>query len=136
MKLTTALITAAVLAGCASTPMTADQAVSVPVERVLDRSLLVAQPGHGRVTVLREKDFGGAICDNRVFVDARPVADLRTGEKLVIYLPPGDHIFGLSPGYCGGSLIELSGTVRADKPIALRTGVGASSGRYFQPTAF
>jgi hypothetical protein len=117
--------------------MTDDEAKPVPPERVIDKALLTAQPGTGRVTVKRERNFGGSACAYRVFVNAKPVADLRTGEKVVFFVPAGQHIFGADPGrFCGGSLIEVGGTVSSDKPIAFRIGVGAVSGFYFNATAF
>jgi hypothetical protein len=117
--------------------MTDEEASPVPLDRVIDKSLLAARPGTGRITIKREKDFGGSACAYRVFVDAKPVADMKTGEKVVFFLPPGDHIFGADPGrVCGGRLIEVSGVVREDKPIAFRIGVGAVNGFYFNATAF
>lgn len=136
MRYLCALFIVAMLGGCANTPISDAEATMVPAERVIEKSMLISQPGTGKVTVKRERDFGGSACANRVFVDAKPIADLRTGEKVVVFLPPGDYVFGASPGFCGGSLIEVSGTVRADRPIAFRIGVGATSGYYFNATAF
>lgn len=131
------LYIAVFLAGCASTPMTDAEATMVPAERVIEPAMLVAQPGTGQVTIKRERDLSGAPCAKRIFVDAKPIADLRIGEKVVIFLLPGDHVFGVLPlSFCGGDLVEVSGTVKVDKPIAFRMGVSATAGFFFNPTAF
>ncbi|HEV6969041.1 MAG TPA: hypothetical protein VK305_26910, partial [Roseateles sp.] len=84
---------AALVAGCATAPVTDAEASPVPVDRILDNSVLASRPGTGQVTVKRDSGLGGSACSTRVFVNAKPVADIRTSEKVVFHLPPGEYIF-------------------------------------------
>lgn len=74
----------------------------------------------------------------RVLVDAKPVANLRQKEKVVMYLKPGDHIFSAMPTgmICSGSIVEVRGTVRADEEITFRIGFDMDKGLAINATAF
>jgi hypothetical protein len=54
-------------------------------------------PRTGEVTVKRGSGFGGSACLSRIFVDGRPVGDMRTSEKVVLYLPEGEQILSAWP---------------------------------------
>jgi hypothetical protein len=52
--------------------------------------------GRGVLVVRRDKGFEGSGCDHRILVDGKPVADLRPGEIVTIYPPPGEHVVALA----------------------------------------
>lgn len=125
------------VSGCATAPISDAEATPVPVERVLDESVMVRSPGTGQITVKRDSGLGGSACSSRVFVNAKPIADLRTSEKVVFHLPPGEYIFSAFPnGVCGGSMSEVRGTVRDGSAIAFRIGYGTSGDFTINATAF
>jgi len=114
MKYTTASVAvlASVVAGCATRPVSDSDTTPVRPDRVIDSRFLHPSPGSGTVTIKRDRGFGGSACSSRVFVDANPTADLRPSEKVVVYLPPGDHILSAWPnGMCGGGMSEVRASV-------------------------
>jgi type IV pilus biogenesis protein CpaD/CtpE len=127
----------AALAGCATRPISNSEAVPAPVERILAPSLLQPSAESGKVTVKRDSGFGGSACTSRVFVDAKPVADLRASEKVVVYLPAGEHIFSAWPnGICGGGMSEVRATVKVGAEISFRIGYGSNGDFTINATAF
>jgi hypothetical protein len=125
------------VAGCATSPVSTNEAAPVPPERIISDVFLATKPNTGEVIIKRDTGFGGSACSSRVFVDGSPVADLRTGEKVTLYLPLGDHIIGAEPnGICGGGLSEVSVTVKKESASVFRIRYGSNGDYDIQPTAF
>ncbi|TKB75572.1 MAG: hypothetical protein E8D46_01755 [Nitrospira sp.] len=128
---------AVVIAGCATRPVSNVEATPVPIDRIIDGKFLQQTADAGIVTVKRDSGFGGSACSSRVFVNAKPVADLRTSEKVIIYLPAGEYVFSAWPnGICSGGMSEVHATVKSGAELSFRIGYG--SGGYFtiNATAF
>ena len=124
------------LAGCASTQIATNLASNVPVNRIFNGLYLVRKPETGTVIVKRDSIWQCPLVSVRIFVDSLPVADLRSEEKITMYLPEGKHIFGGRPnGICAGDLAETSAIVRGDKPLVFRTGFSDRGEFLFTPTA-
>jgi hypothetical protein len=83
-------------AGCATTPIPVKEAKPVPADRVFRSSSI---PKNGNVTVLfvRDTGFVGSGVYHHLFIDGRKAASLNPGEKIELVLPPGEHIFGVTP---------------------------------------
>lgn len=127
-----------VVAGCATSPVPMSEAVDVPAERIIDASTMRPQSGAGVLVVKRDLGLTGGGCKIRVFVDARPIADLATGEKIELYLPVGERIVSVTPqsALCSSALVESAVSVSSDQKKALRIGFDASMDLVLQPTAF
>src|SRR5579863_6724163 len=80
----TVLALIVMLAGCATRPVADTDARAIPADQVIDSTYLSEAPGTGRVTVKRDSGFLSGGCVARLFVDAKPVADLRRSEKVVL----------------------------------------------------
>ena len=131
-----ALITVS-LAGCATRPVSNSEAVDVPADRILNTKFLHPVQNSGIVTIKRDSGQLGSMCSTRVFVNSEPIADLRTSEKVIAYLPVGDYIFSAWPnGICGGGMSEVSATVKADSKLNFRVGYGSNGDFSINPTAF
>ncbi len=125
------------LGGCASTPVSNTEAVDVPAKRIVDSTLMQSMANSGKVTIKRDNGFTGSACAKRVFADAKAVADLNTGERLVIYLSEGEHIISAkSNSPCGGGLVETMVTVKAGGNYSYRIGTQSNMGDGIYPTAF
>ena len=125
------------LAACATTPTTIQQAAAVPVSRVLATQWLAQAPYTGSLIIKRDSGFMGSACTIRVFLDAVPVADLASAEKVEIFVPLGEHIVGVtSTGFCGGGTAEASVVVAPERQRILRIASGQSGDIYLQPSAF
>ena len=125
------------LAGCATTPTTIQQAAAVPASRILSSQWLAQAPYTASLVIKRDSGFMGSACTIRVFLDAVPVADIASAEKVEIFVPLGEHIVGVtSTGYCGGGTAEASVVIAPERQRILRIASGQSGDIYLQPSAF
>ncbi len=114
------------VAGCATKPITNDQAKEVPVQRLFDASLATQRDDSGQVVIKRDDGLRGSVCTVRVFADGKPAADLKPAEKVTLYLDAGDHVFSAQgTGACYGGLSAQSGKVTKDKSMTYRVGLGS-----------
>jgi hypothetical protein len=136
MQLFTAIL-ALLIAACATTPTTIQQASNVPSSRILAARWVSQAPYTGSLIVKRDSGFMGSACTIRVFVDAVPVADLAPAEKVEIFVPMGEHIVGVtSNGICGGGVAETAVVIGLERQKILRIASGQSGDIYLQPSAF
>jgi len=125
------------LTGCATKPVTNEQAKDVPASQIIDKTMLSKKENTGAVIIKRDSGFMGSACLTRVYIDGKEIADLDTSEKVTIYPLVGDHIFSAWPkGLCGGGMSEQSGKVNTDKPLMYRVGYGTNGDFGIYPTAF
>lgn len=126
------------LTGCATQPIATSNAVPVPEKRILDVSLMQRAQNSGEVIVKRDKGFKGSGCVIRTYIDAKPVADIDTGEKVVLYLNPGDHIISVEQGgICGGvGMVETKVSVQSGVTYSYRIAYGSNFEFGIYPTAF
>ena len=123
--------------GCATTPLTVNQASPVPSSRILAPQLISQQSNTGILIVKRDSGFMGSACTIRVFVDALPVADLAPSEKVELYVPLGEHsVVASATGICGGGTSEAAVVVMPERQRILRIASGQSGDIYLQPSAF
>jgi hypothetical protein len=125
------------IAGCATRPVSTAESKPVSMANILDSRFLVNSPGSGTVVIKRDSGVFGSACTSRVFVNAKPTADLAPIEKLVLYLPPGDYIFSAWPnGICGGGMSEVRANVKSSETLTFRIGMGSNGEFLINPTAF
>jgi hypothetical protein len=136
-KLTILFCSLMVLSGCATHPISNADAVPVSMDRIFDSSFLQMLPGTGAVTIKRDSGLTGSNCSTRIFVDGRPVADIRTSEKIVLHLPEGEHILSAWPNeiLCGG-VVEVKTSIKAGTESSYRVGWGDAGDMSINPTAF
>lgn len=135
-RLVGALLTA-ILAGCATQPLSDAEATAVQAQAILAADLTTPQAGRQPVTIKRDSGASAGACSTRVFVNGRPAADIRASEKVIVYLPPGDHMFGArANGICAGGMVETRISLRPGARQSLRVGYGSSGEFFIAPTAF
>jgi len=79
----------------------------------------------------------GAACSQRIYVDGTPIADLRSGQSVTVYLPPGKHVTGvMSGGMCGGGSSSAQMTMAAGGTELFRVASGQSGDIKIEPSAF
>jgi hypothetical protein len=131
------VIMALLLAACATTPTTIQQASNVPSSRILAAQWVSQAPYTGSLVIKRDSGFMGSACTIRVFLDGVPVADLAPAEKVEIFVPMGEHIVGVtSNGICGGGVAETAVVIALERQKILRIASGQSGDIYLQPSAF
>ncbi len=125
------------LAACATTPITVNQAVSVPDSRILAPQLVYQTSNTGSLVVKRDSGLMGSACTIRVFVDAVPVADLEPTEKVELFVALGEHsVVATSNGICGGGTSEAAVVIMPERQRILRIASGQSGNIFLQPSAF
>ena len=125
------------ISGCATKPVTNEQAQNIPAKQILDSSFFSKKEGTGEVIIKRDSGVMGSACMTRVYHDGKEIADLDTAQKAVIYPKVGNHIFSAWPkGMCGGGMSEQSGTVIDGKTLMYRIGYGTNGDFGIYPTAF
>lgn len=131
-----ALPLALVVAGCATRSVSVADTTPVPASRVLAPRLLQAGPNTGGLILKRDSGLMGAACRIRVSVDAVPVADLGTSEKVELFLPAGEHVLGATAtGICGGGMSETAVVITAGRQKIYRVSSGQSGDVRIQPSA-
>ncbi|WP_460163348.1 hypothetical protein [Pseudomonas sp. S2_F03] len=87
-------IAACWLAGCATSPTPGNVATQVPLDRILEKSYLTPDIYRTElVMVVRDTGFMGSGLQLIFKVDTHPVAALKPGEKVEVYLAPGKYVF-------------------------------------------
>lgn len=137
-SLSLAFACAVITSACATAPVPASEAKEVPAVRVLDSRYSKPVSGTGEVVVKRDAGAVGSACNPRVFVDAVPIADIDSSEKIVLHLPEGDHIVsaGFQGGLCGQGLAETKVNAKAGARSSYRIGFGNNYDFFIMPTAF
>lgn len=125
-------------AGCATHPISIQQAAAVPSNRILAPQWLQPAQYTGSLVIKRDAGFMGSACVVRVFIDAVPVADLAPSEKVELFVALGDHVVGAtSPNaFCGGGASETAVLIVPERQKILRIASGQSGDLYLQPSAF
>ena len=102
MKSVFALVIAALLAGCASTPVPPDQQLQVPPGRQYGFDSSGAD-ATSIMIVARDQGFSGAACNAMVWVDGERAAELGTREVVTLHVKGGRHILavGYTTSVCG-----------------------------------
>ncbi len=126
-----------IVSGCATRPVSNLEATFVPNNRVINSQYLERTNNSGVVTIKRDRGVGGSACSSRIFVNAQPIADLRTAEKIVIYLAEGEYVFSAWPnGICGGGMSEVNAQVKSGVELNFRVGYGSNGDFTINATKF
>lgn len=112
MKTRLAPIAFLAFTACSSYPVTEQKAAPVPAKRVLNPAYLIAMPGQGSVTLLRDSAPGGifgAACVTKVSIDGTPVLRMSPGESSTIWLDPGPRTMLLEEdSICSGTIASVA----------------------------
>ncbi|AMN78263.1 hypothetical protein [Pseudomonas azotoformans] len=93
---------AALVAGCATSPVPMTNAVAVPPDRVF--AYQKETPGTGTLSVTRDSGHTGSLCSVGLFVDGKVAALLKPGERVALHVPAGAVVVGAAyhgSGICG-----------------------------------
>ncbi|WP_415842537.1 hypothetical protein [Pseudomonas wadenswilerensis] len=130
------MVTAALLAGCATSPIPSNQADPVPAARLTGYQMK-PKVGFGTLVVTRDTGFTGAACNTLVYIDGKQSAEIGSGETAKFYLPAGERIIGVnSTTLCGGGLKERSFVMDAGATKKYRISIDTSMSMDLSPTAF
>lgn len=122
------------LFGCATSPVASGEA---SMGHPIANEWQSPGPNTGKLVVTRDSGFMGAACSQRVYVDGTPIGDLRTGQKVTVYLPAGEHVAGVKPaGMCGGGSASAQMVMAVGATKVFRVASGQSGDVKIEPSAF
>jgi hypothetical protein len=131
------LALAACLVGCATTSVPTAEALPVPASRILNAGFVQPAAGAFAITIKRDAGMNTGACGTKVWINGAPVAEVRTAEKVVVYLKPGSYMLGAETNLpCAGRLAELQMIVGPSHPTTYRMGYGTSGEFALSPSAF
>lgn len=107
------------ISGCSTQPVRTSDADFVPADRMLTSSYSTGSSDTQLIVIKRDSGNKGLLCTSRLSVDGQPVADLKTSEKVNVYLKPGEHM--LSIDLLGLSI--LCGKMNAETDINVVNGI-------------
>jgi len=128
------------ISGCSTQAVKTSDANFVTAERILDSSYTKYTDNTQLIIVKRDSGNKGLLCTSRLFVDGQPVADLKTSDKVNLYLKPGEHILsvdllGLSI-MCGKMNAETEVNVVQGVKQEYRIGVTVNAELFIQKTGY
>ncbi|MCT4575469.1 MAG: hypothetical protein N4A43_04395 [Alphaproteobacteria bacterium] len=125
------------LNACATSPVRNNQADNIPNSRIYTNKYNKFDNSKVSVIIKRDKGFLGSLCSTHLYINSEHIADIRTKEKIQLYIPIGDYIVGAESGTpCAGGLREYSLKAEPGKDRVLRVGYGTNGDFFFLPTAF
>ncbi|MDR1351461.1 MAG: hypothetical protein LBJ59_11945 [Zoogloeaceae bacterium] len=136
MKNILAILSACLLAACATQPIPTSEATPVPAGRIHSQALTAPQEGTGQVIVKRDRGFFGSGCTIRVLIDDIPAASIDTEEKITLYPQEGIRILGIEGrgGLCTKRRKEIEITVSHERPLVYRITTEQRNGIMLYPT--
>lgn len=98
-KMLMAVLSLALLSGCATSMVPREKAKAIPADRLYQTELIYqGEPGKAEIVVIRDVGFVGSACLHRIWVDNVKVAALDVGEMISLGLEPGSHFIRLEMG--------------------------------------
>jgi len=127
------------LTACTSIPVPTKDSILIPDNRILadGRQYIALSKNSGQIIIKRDSGLVGIACTTKIYIDAKPVADLDESEKVIFNLPEGEYILSAEPnGLCGGILTEIKVNVKANSQSVYRYAISLYGGPAIYPTAF
>ncbi|GHZ69273.1 putative phage protein [Vibrio cholerae] len=132
-----ALLFSVALAGCASSPVSHNEAKLIDSDRIISNKYSKPRENSSTVIVKRDKGFMGSACSSRVYINAVPLVDIDPGEYYEFYLNSGNYIISAAPnGICSGGMYETQINIEDPKTLKYRIGYGTNGDYFIVPTAF
>lgn len=132
-RLLIAALAGAMLAGCSTSPISADKADPVPH----DRLFAFGEKTNSQLVVTRDSGMFGAGCNSRFYIDGKLAAEFASGEVARFGLQPGTRVIGVKPSAAcgGGALVEREVSVTAGETVRRRISI-SPGGMDISPTAY
>lgn len=125
-------------AACSTQPVSNSESKPIPAEQLLDAAQTKEFAGSARLVVKRDPSLarvGG--CVQTIFLNAKPVAELRQGEIVTFYVQPGDHIVSSKTEYiCGNATVEMLARAKVGETFTVRISMDGDGRHHLSPTAF
>jgi len=135
MRTVLTILAAIMLAGCATSPTPIISAEQVPATAIYGFQNKTAADA-GKITIVRDNGLTGSGCDLTIYVDGKRAAKMASGQKVSLYLEPGNRNIGVGPEFsalCGSASIRTTpAEIRAGQDYRFRLS-GDMQGFYLAP---
>lgn len=124
------------LSACGTTPVKFSAAATTSQDRVF--AWKNSGDGLSPVIVVRDRGFMGSGVYQALKVDGALVAKLDPGEAVTLYIPSGDHVFGVIPTpdiLDAHTIQEVSVRIERGRTHYLRISIGPEGTSRIAPTA-
>lgn len=114
--------------GCANKPTSIRSAIDVPQERRFPAhaQFQSADSAYVRLWITRDVNYAGSAAMVRFFIDGEPIASLKNGERLSLFLSPKQYLFGVQRDPTWGEpRWEQTYSIERRDAVYFRIGVGA-----------
>lgn len=108
MRIFIAVVAVAMLAGCATSPISARNAAPVPSDELYAFQEKTVNTS-SRITVVRDGGFVGSGCDLVLYIEGRRAAKIGPGQRASFFVEPGPVNLGTGlaeSGLCAGAAIR------------------------------
>lgn len=130
------LSVAAASTGCATDPVSAEQAAPAPLEKLTGLQKPPAGD-YSTLVVTRDRGFSGAACDTIIYVDGKEVGRVASGQTARFFHSPGRIIVSInSTNPCGGGLKEREVMLTPGATSRYRISIDSTFSMDLSPTAF
>ncbi len=125
------------LVGCSTTAVPSSQARFAPNDRVYKYQTPVSNGA--KLTVVRDSGMVGGACYSTIFINGQEVSKLKTSEKVILTLQPGEYSVGTvldGNGLCsfGGLRQERFFQLAANEEKVVRVFTDQSGNMDIRPT--
>ncbi|QIE96559.1 hypothetical protein G5574_06105 [Pantoea stewartii] len=118
MKKATVLFLSLLISGCATSPVSNDEAKNVPQNRIF-----YSGTGSSKIVIIRDKGWmAGGGCYVMATMDGKEAARLDTAEKVELKVIPGRHIIGLIGDRYGKALCGLTSGASKETSTVINSG--------------
>lgn len=113
------------LAGCTTSPVSADKADPVPSNRIY----ALSGKSDAQLLVTRDSGLYGSGCNYRLYIDGALAAEFASGEVARFGVKAGKHVLGVKPSAaCGGwGLVEREVDIKAGETVRRRITLSGDS---------
>lgn len=125
--------------GCATRAVPPTSANDVPRERVFSSSYLAPQHATAsRLTFVRDSGLFGVGVTIHLFLDGEEIAGFRPGERLELFLAPGEYLLGVksNPNFGLEQFVETPVRVEPSQQYSFRVGIDGSKAIVQRTSAF
>jgi hypothetical protein len=132
------------LSGCATSPVPTTAPMQKPIV-ILAPDVFNQLDNGGAISVARDTGWVSSKCRLRLYLDAKPIADMQPGETALFYASPGKHMLATGPSPESNVLCrsaaesmrrEVSVDVTAGQTARFRQAISANGEPSLMPTAF
>lgn len=121
------------IAGCSTSPVSAENAASVPASRLFAFS----EKNESQLVVTRDEGIVGSEIRFILHIDGMPAAEFHPGEVARFGLTPGRHVLGLSTWVIFGTSSVAESEIELKTGESVRRRISMSSGDFYLiPTAY